>query len=512
MALGPRVRLWLGRLAAVAVVAVTLAVPAAGGRAQEHALVLPAVVRVLLSGVGEHIRIELRGPAEATVDGARVELGASQRIVVSPSARFLAFAAPQSASWADGVGVAGPARALLPTQVHVGPYVELTASERHRRLLRAETGVAARLLPPRATLAVGAWAAYELPTALLVQPQDPREQALLNGMPYRGALHIQRDDSGFSVVNHVVLADYLASVVGAEMPSSWELEALKAQAVAARTYAMQRLQPDSPYDLCDNQNCQAYNGVRSESERTRAAVAETAGVVALFEGAPIDALYSANAGDVTEDSENVWGTTVPYLRSVASPEDAQALSVSWGAAGYRWTRVILLPDLAEYRVLRNGGIGAVVDLRVLESTPSGRPLRLLVVGTAGDVELFGDEVRTALGLPSAFVEVELAPPSSVTLIDPTPLRLNALVSEGHEIASIRRSVAFQAAPADVELVNGAVRIAVFERPGSLVVNGRGFGHGLGMSQWGAQGMALAGSTFDEILGHYYTGIELRALS
>ena len=164
------------------------------------------------------------------------------------------------------------------------------------------------------------------------------------------------------VVNHVALADYLASVVGAEMPRNWEIEALKAQAVAARTYAIQHLQPNEMYDICDNQNCQAYGGVGSESERTQAAVAATTGIVAMFNGAPIEALYSANAGDVTESSEHVWGTAVPYLRSVPSPGDAAALSVSWGAEGYRWTRAIPLPELAEYRTFRNGGVGAIVDL------------------------------------------------------------------------------------------------------------------------------------------------------
>ena len=372
--------------------------------------------------------------------------------------------------------------------------------------------MAARVLPPRPTLAVGDWATFELPQRLNVQPADLRAAIWLNGTPYRGGFDIRREETGFRVVNHVALADYLASVVGTEMPRNWEMEALKAQAVAARTYAIQHLQPNEFYDICDNQDCQAYGGVRSESERTQAAVAATAGIVAVFNGAPIEALYSANAGDVTESSEHVWGTAVPYLRSVPSPGDAAALSVSWGAEGYRWTRTIPLPELAEYRAFRNEGVGTIVDLRVLELTPAGRPLRVLVVGTAGEVELYGDQVRTALGLPSAFVDLELAPVTSVELIGAAPRRFGALLEEGHRIASVRRSIAFATAPPDIELVNGAVHVAVFERPPSLILSGRGFGHGLGMSQWGAQGMALAGHTYDEILTHYYTGIELRAFS
>ncbi len=494
-------------------VALVLALLAGSGvGAQQHELALPAVIRVLLSDIGDNVTLEPQGAAQAVVDGRPLDVAPGQRVVIGRSAWFLAFAAAASEPWAREVGVAGPVGKADPSLVHVGPYIDAVALERHRRLLRTEVGVAPRLLAPRPTLAVGDWGTYELPSRLGVRPAERDAATRLNGKSYRGGFDIRRDDAGFLIVNHVGLADYLASVVGAEMPRNWEIEALKAQAVAARTYAIQHLQPDAIFDICDNQDCQAYGGMRSESDRTRAAVAETAGVVALFDGAPIEALYSANAGDVTESSEHVWGNAVPYLRSVPSPGDAAALSVSWGAEGYRWTRMISLPELADYRTFRNGGVGAVIDLRVLERTPAGRPLRVLVVGTSGELELYGDQIRTALGLPSAFVELELAPVSSLELIGAAPRRFGVLLREGHQITSVRRSIAFEAAPPDIELVNGAVHVAVFERPASLILSGRGFGHGLGMSQWGAQGMALAGHTYDEILTHYYTGIELRALS
>ena len=506
---------WL-RLAATAAaggLALVLALLATTGvGAQQRDLPLPEVIRVLLSDVGDTLTLEPQGPATAVVDGRSRDIASGQRIVVGRFSRFLAFPAQAAAPWALEIGLDGPVRAAEPSLVHLGPYVDLAVLERHRRLLRTEAGVGVRMLPPRPTLAVGDWATLELPARLDVRPVEPHAATRLNGTPYRGGFDIRRVDGGFLVVNHVGLADYLASVVGAEMPRNWEIEALKAQAVAARTYAIQHLQPSEIFDICDNQNCQAYGGMRSESERTQAAVAATAGVVAMFNGAPIEALYSANAGDITESSEHVWGTPVPYLRSVPSPGDAAALTVSWGAEGYRWTRTIPLAELADYRAFRNGGVGAIVDLRVLERTPAGRPLRILVVGAAGEVELFGDDVRTALGLPSAFVELELAPLASLELIGAGPRRFGALLEEGHRITSVRRSIAFAAAPPDIALVNGAVHVAVFERPPALVLTGRGFGHGLGMSQWGAQGMALAGHTYDEILTHYYTGIELRDLS
>ena len=108
--------------------------------------------------------------------------------------------------------------------------------------------------------------------------------------------------------------------------------------------------------------------------------------------------------------------------------------------------MIPLPELAEYRTFRNQGVGAIVDLQVLERTPAGRPLRVLVVGTSGEVELYGDQVRTALGLPSSFVELELAPVASVELIGVAPRRFGTLLQEGHRITSVRRSIAFASAP------------------------------------------------------------------
>ncbi len=509
----PTARLRAAVIAAASGAALVLALLAATGvDAQQRNLALPEVVRVLLSDFGHTLTLVPDGPSTVVIDGRPQDMAPGERIVFGRSSRFLAFTAEIAAPWARQIRVDGPVREAEPGLAHLGPYVDLAMLERHRRWLRLEAGVAARVLPPRPTLAVGDWATFELPRRLDVQPDEPRAVIWLNGTPYRGGFDIRRGETGFLVVNHVAIADYLASVVGAEMPRNWEIEALKAQAVAARTYAIQHLQPNEIYDICDNQNCQAYGGVRSESERTQAAVAATAGIVAVFNSAPIEALYSANAGDVTESSEHVWGTAVPYLRSVPSPGDAAAMSVSWGAEGYRWTRTIPLPELAEYRAFRNGDVGTIVDLRVLEHTPAGRPLRVLVVGTAGEMELYGDQVRTALGLPSAFVDLELAPVTSVELIGAAPRRFGALLEDGHRITSVRRSIAFATAPPDIELVNGAVHVAVFERPPSVILTGRGFGHGLGMSQWGAQGMALAGHTYDEILTHYYTGIELRALS
>ena len=144
----------------------------------------------------------------------------------------------------------------------------------------------------------------------------------VNGRAFRGTFQLAPDDEGdMVVVNTVSTHDYLASVVGSEEPSSWEAEALASQAVAARTYLYTHLAKHKSYDLEGDTRDQEYDGVANEDTRTRAAVERTAGLVVTYAGAPIEALYSANAGGVTEDSENVYANALPYLRSVPSPGD-----------------------------------------------------------------------------------------------------------------------------------------------------------------------------------------------
>ena len=304
---------------------------------------------------------------------------------------------------------------------------------------------------------------------------------------------------------------YLASVVGAEMPSTWEAEALKAQAVAARTYALGNMDPTSDFDICDDQRCQAYEGVTTESPRTLEAVADTAGIVALFGDELIMAFYSANAGDYTESAENIWGQPIPYLRAVPSPNDSEALSVAWGASGYRWRRERTTSNLQQIWPIQEAGIGEVSEIEVMRKAESGRPLTVRITGTNGILDLVGDQIRTAFELPSSFTTISVVAPRRLELINPTVKRVGALIRDGYELSGQRRSVAFATAPPGVHLYNGAVVVNHFVHPETIVFDGRGFGHGVGMSQWGAQGMAREGRSYDEILQYYYQGIELRAI-
>ncbi|MCY3908186.1 MAG: SpoIID/LytB domain-containing protein, partial [Anaerolineaceae bacterium] len=343
-----------------------------------------------------------------------------------------------------------------------------------------------------------------LPQLIEIQPQELADVTTINDRAYRGRVRVDFSGGDPQVVNELRLADYLASVVGSEIPPTWEVEALKAQAVAARNYALQKVDPSAEYDICDSQFCQAYGGVASEYPSTIQAVRETSGVVAMYGGDLIAAYYASNMGDHTTSAVDVWGRDVPYLRGVPSPSDVEAMSTSWGAEGYRWTRAIPLHRLADIQTA-SGVLGELSEVRVLRTAQSGQPAEVELLGNQGAVTLSGDAIRMTLGLPSAFAEFRTVPGERLVLLNPTPRRVAALQADGYSLEQRRRSVPFAEAPAGVQLVRGTLDVAEFRLPPRLIVNGRGFGHGVGMSQWGAQGMARAGHSFDEILTHYYSG-------
>lgn len=140
---------------------------------------------------------------------------------------------------------------------------------------------------------------------------------------YRGYLMIQNRGQKLTVINNVGLEDYIKGVVPSEMPSTWELEALKAQAIAARSYALANLgkRANLGYDLTDTPEDQAYGGASAETSRTNAAVAETSGLVLTYNYKVVPAYYSASAGGQTLNAKQAWGSDLPFIRSVPSYDD-----------------------------------------------------------------------------------------------------------------------------------------------------------------------------------------------
>lgn len=324
----------------------------------------------------------------------------------------------------------------------------------------------------------------------------------LEGQLFRGRLQLSREGEGLRAINHVSLESYLAGVVGSEMPASWPLDALRAQAVAARTYALAQRRPAAPYDLKATVASQVYRGVAAETPSTRDAVASTRGQVLMHDGVLINAVFHSSSGGSTENSGEMWSRQLPYLVSV--PDFDQTSPV------HRWEKSF--DPLALRRAFRE--TDGVAAIEVLDTSSTGRVRRARILGPAGSLELSGNELRQRLGLRSTFITLRLesadsARPVGAAAPSPAPESVSG---------SLRRLLAAdRPPPPPLPPQLGAPDPAAPAKPfaaaamPSLLVTGRGFGHGVGMSQWGAHALALRGEDYRRILSHYYRGAELRTL-
>ncbi|MBA2461789.1 MAG: SpoIID/LytB domain-containing protein [Actinobacteria bacterium] len=220
----------------------------------------------------------------------------------------------------------------------------------------------------------------------------PGTRSLELGSPYRGQLEVSVTGQKVSVVNAVGLENYLAGVVPREMPAAWHVEALKAQAVAARSYALAHRVGGKGYDLYSDVRSQVYGGVAAEDLRATAAIEATAGQVLLYEGKIADALFHSTSGGRTIAAAEAFGKDVPYLVGVDDPFSALSPAHRWGP--------VAIGD-----ALARKGLGlrsAVTGLRLIRE-PSGR-VRSAVVRTAlGEATVSGTTLRRELGLRSTWI-------------------------------------------------------------------------------------------------------------
>jgi stage II sporulation protein D len=219
-----------------------------------------------------------------------------------------------------------------------------------------------------------------------------KQPLAVDGHVYRGKLVLSTDGRLVNVVDTVALEQYVKGVVPAEMPSGWSPEALKAQAVAARSYALANLAKGRPFDLYGDTRSQMYGGVAAESPAASAAVDATKGQVVLYAGKVADTLFSSTSGGRTASSLESTGIAVPYLVPVADPYDTLSPYHDWGP--------VLVDAKAAAKTLKLAAPIAAVQATV---GPSGR-VKTLAVTSSDDsvVTLTGNQVRTALGLRSTW--------------------------------------------------------------------------------------------------------------
>ncbi len=281
---------------------------------------------------------------------------------------------------------------------------------------------------------------------LILQSNDGYFQ--FAGKLYRGAAVALARGGQVLLVNAVDVEEYVRGVIPLEMPSQWQEEALKAQAVIARTYAISNLNPKADFDLCDSERCQVYGGATAETPRGDVAASSTRGLILSYAGRPARTFFHAESGGFTASSREIWGGDLPYLTARPDPG---------GISSQNAWRISVPAGTVQNVISRFVNVGKFKSMRVLDRTESNRPSAIEIVGSGGTAKVVGTNVYTlarALGAKSSMIDIVSSNP--------------------------------------------------------FVVEGYGNGHGVGLSQYGARFFAAQGYAYTQILGYYYPGVGIGA--
>lgn len=310
----------------------------------------------------------------------------------------------------------------------------------------------------RITVAVGA-------SGLVVDGQRLRSDRIeirgrngditVNNLTVAGRVTIKRQNGKLIAINEVALEDYVKGVVPSEMNPSWSFEALKAQAMAARTYALYKIRQNGKkdFDVVASTKDQVYKGRAGADGPAGRATDETRGQVLVFQDEPILAAFFSTAAGPTEDALNVWSVDLPYLKGVECPFDMNS-------PYFQWRTDVWLP-LLEQRLREEGfPVGVIAGLSPAAYTKAGRVSHVRILHSDGELHVKGEDLRRVLGY------------------------------------TVLASTQF-----DFEVVGFQVQFT-----------GRGAGHGVGLCQWGAKELAEKGYSAEAIVRYYYPGTEIRDIS
>lgn len=322
---------------------------------------------------------------------------------------------------------------------------------------------------------------------------------LMDTTEYRGSIvFIRQDTSDMTVISRVSMNEYLYSVTPSEIPAGSGLEALKAQAVCARTYAVQNNNRHASmgFSLCNSQHCQVYKGVSWEKEKTTQAVEDTNQQVLTYDGKIITAVYSASCGGKTEDVQNVWGTPYPYLKSVDDPY----------CKDVHWEVPLDFSAISQTLLAKGYDFGNLQSIEILERTATGRVLKVQITGDKMTKVFEREQARTIFNLKSQFYDIV---PQNTFRILTTQGFLHWNI-KGREMRSMEGLRKIEGDTVTVLTVEDGkvVSKTLPTASGSFVITGEGNGHGVGMCQNGAIGLAENGYSYEQILKHYYTGVEI----
>jgi stage II sporulation protein D len=280
-------------------------------------------------------------------------------------------------------------------------------------------------------------------------------ETTINGLTVPGRLIIKRQNGRLMVINEVDLEDYLKGVVPAEMSASWHPEALRAQAIAARTYGLYQMRQNGKkeFDVVASTKDQVYKGRAGADGPAGRAVEQTRSLVLTYRDEPVFAAFHSTAAGPTEDAFNVWSLDLPYLKGVECPFDMNS-------PHFQWRTDVALPFI-EKRLREEGfAVGVIAGLAPATFSKAGRVTQVRILHSDGELYLKGEDLRRVIGY-------------------------TMLASTQFEFEVVGLEVQF---------------------------TGRGAGHGVGLCQWGAKELAERGYSAETILRYYYPGTDIRNLA
>lgn len=292
-------------------------------------------------------------------------------------------------------------------------------------------------------------------TKVLIRPGQDSD-ILVNNRPFGGAVEfIKADNSKFIVVNVINLEDYVKGISIREISHYWPPETLKAEVIAFRTFAVYKIEESKgkDYDLTSDIYSQVYGGKAAERYRINDAVDQTRGLVITYKGKVIPAFYSATCAGRTEDASVLWNINIEPLKGVACP-------FCQDSPHFRWHYVASAEEIREKLAAKGYKIKNIKDIVAAGTDASGRITDLKIVCSSGNVLISAKDFRNVIG---------------PNVIKSTNFKINIIA-------------------------------------GDIVFQGLGWGHGVGLCQWGAYFMGKEGYKYDQILKYYYPGVEISSLS
>lgn len=385
---------------------------------------------------------------------------------------------------------------------------------------------------------------------------------IIDGVSYHGSIIFEASSSGFNIVNRLNVEDYLRGVLKDEMAPGWPAEALKAQAVLARTYTLAS-KKHGKYDVCAKVHCQSYGGTANEAAALTAAVNATAGEILKYNGAPAEVCFYGDSGGYGTSAKSVWGKNVTYLQARPDP-------VRYTSPNSRWQTNVPMSQIESRLAAAGVSTGKISSIAPYSRDESGRVTQLVVNCKAGRKIITGAKFRAALGAgvvkstlfefgqPTPYTPSTVSVPTSQRSIQtsqtvqtksmnvdrstmPNGSDLDKLywmqrngvftlqelvsmigkerdypkfVAEGEARMKGKKTVVVQQPTTTVQttvqsVASGAPRLSMRAASGSSVtISGRGSGHGVGMPQWTAKAMAEAGWNYRQILEYYFHGTTL----